>query len=239
MYLSRLELQGFKTFAKKTVLEFPRPDGSHHALTVVVGPNGSGKSNTSDAIRWCLGEQSMKLLRGKSGQDVIFSGSQGKTRANFAEVTMVIDNQDRAMPIDFSEVAITRRLYRDGDSEYLLNGKRARLSDVQLLLAEAGIGQRSYSVVGQGMIDHVLTSSPEERKIFFDDATGVRSLQIKRHQSMLKLRKAAENLVEVEMLLKEIEPHLRSLKQQVRHLEKRDQVAFELQDIQVRYYTTL
>ena len=239
MYLSRLELQGFKTFAKKTVLEFPGPNKDSHALTVVVGPNGSGKSNTSDAIRWCLGEQSMKLLRGKSGQDVIFSGSEGKSRANVAEVTMVIDNQDKAMPIDFTEVTITRRLYRDGDSEYLLNGQKARLSDVQLLLAEAGIGQRSYSVVGQGMIDHVLTSSPEERKIFFDDATGVRSLQIKRHQSMLKLRKAAENLVEVEMLLGEIEPRLRSLKRQVKRLEKRDQVAFELQDIQTRYYATL
>ncbi len=239
MYLSRLELQGFKTFAKKTILEFPAPKKSHHALTVVVGPNGSGKSNASDAIRWCLGEQSMKLLRGKSGQDVIFSGSKGKARAGFAEVTMVIDNSDGAMPIDFNEVSITRRLYRDGDSEYRLNGKKVRLADIQLLLAEAGVGQRSYSVVGQGMIDHVLTSSPEERKIFFDDATGVRSLQIKRHQSMLKLRKAAENLVEVQMLLSEIEPRLRSLKRQVRRLEKRDQVEFELRDVQSRYFGTL
>ncbi|MBT4857099.1 AAA family ATPase [Candidatus Uhrbacteria bacterium] len=239
MYLSRLELQGFKTFAKKTVLEFPPPKKDHNALTVVVGPNGSGKSNTADAIRWCLGEQSMKLLRGKSGQDVIFSGSKGKARSGFAEVTMVIDNQDGAMQIDFAEVVITRRLYRDGESGYLLNGKKVRLTDIQLLLAEAGVGQRSYSVVGQGMIDHVLTSSPEERKIFFDDATGVRSLQMKRHQSMLKLRKAAENLVEVQMLLGEIEPRLRSLKRQVRRLEKRDQVEFELKDIQQNYFGTL
>lgn len=239
MYLSRLELQGFKTFAKKTVLEFPPPKKHSNALTVIVGPNGSGKSNTSDAIRWCLGEQSIKLLRGKSGQDVIFSGSKGKARAGFAEVTMVIDNSDGAMNIDFHEVAITRRLYRDGDSEYRLNGKKVRLADIQLLLAETGVGQRSYSVVGQGMIDHVLTSSPEERKIFFDDATGVRSLQIKRHQSMLKLRKAAENLVEVQMLLNEIEPRLRSLKRQVRRLEKRDQIAFELKDVQTRYYGTM
>ena len=212
MYLTRLETQGFKTFAKKTVIEFSAPKNDLHALTVIVGPNGSGKSNLSDAIRWCLGEQSMKQLRGKKTEDIIFSGSQGKGRSGFAEVKLTFNNADKVLNIDYSEVSITRRLYRDGDSEYLLNGKRARLADIQLLLAEAGIGQRSYTVIGQGMIDHVLTSSPEERKVFFDDATGVRGLQIKRHQSMLKLRKSTENLIEVEMLLSEIEPRLRLLK---------------------------
>ncbi|MFH1711965.1 MAG: AAA family ATPase, partial [Patescibacteria group bacterium] len=239
MHLTRLEVQGFKTFAKKTVIDFLIPQKDRNPLTVIVGPNGSGKSNTADAIRWCLGEQSMRQLRGKKSEDLIFSGSKNKSRSGFAEVTMTFNNEDHAMKIDYAEVTITRRFFRDGDSIYLLNGKNARLQDIQLLLAEAGIGQRSYTVIGQGMVDHVLTSSPEERKIFFDDATGVRGLQIKRHQSMLKLKKASENLVEVEMLLAEIEPRLRSLKRQVRKLEKREVIERELHEIQVGYYGTL
>lgn len=239
MYLMRLEVQGFKTFAKKTAVEFPGAKKSHNALTVIVGPNGSGKSNLADAIRWCLGEQSMKQLRGKKTEDIIFSGSKGKARSGFAEVVMTFNNEDKAMKVDYTEVTITRRLYRDGDSEYLLNGKRSRLSDIQLLLAEAGVGQRTYSVIGQGMIDHVLTSSPEERKVFFDDATGVRGLQIKRHQSMLKLKKASENLVEVEMLLSEIEPRLRTLKRMVNRLQKREGYEVQLHELQMNYYSTL
>ncbi|EKD47067.1 MAG: hypothetical protein ACD_66C00238G0001 [uncultured bacterium] len=239
MYLQRLELQGFKTFAKKTVLDFSGPKKDHHALTVIVGPNGSGKSNIADAIRWCLGEQSMKILRGKKSDDIIFSGSIGKSRSGMAEVTMTINNEDKAMPVDFTEVVITRRLFRDGQSDYLLNGKTARLSDIQLLLAQVGVGQRSYSVVGQGMVDHVLAASPEERKVFFDDATGVRGLQIKRHQSMLKLQKTSENLAEVEMLLLEIEPRLRSLKRQIKRLEKRESIEQELHDIQNHYFGSM
>lgn len=239
MHLTRLETQGFKTFAKKTVVDFCGPKNKFHALTVIVGPNGSGKSNLSDAIRWCLGEQSMKQLRGKSTQDIIFSGSKGKGRSGFAEVKLTFDNSDKTLEVDYSEVTITRRLFRDGDSEYLLNGKQARLADIQLLLAEAGIGQRSYTVIGQGMIDHVLTSSPEERKVFFDDATGVRGLQIKRHQAMLKLRKSTENLIEVEMLLSEIEPRLRLLKRQIKRLEKRGELEEELNVLQKLYFGTL
>lgn len=239
MHLERLELQGFKTFANKTTVEFPKQKSNEHALTVIVGPNGSGKSNLSDAIRWCLGEQSMKQLRGKKSEDIIFSGSAGKGRSGFAEVSMTLNNEDKTLKVDYAQVTVTRRLYRDGESEYLLNGKKARLSDIQLMLAEAGIGQRTYTVVGQGMVDHVLTSSPEERKVFFDDATGVRGLQIKRHQSMLKLKKASENLAEVELLLHEIEPRLRSLKRQVSRLEKREKVEKELRELQAKYYRTL
>jgi chromosome segregation protein len=239
MHLSRLELQGFKTFAKKTVLEFPQPKTHDHALTVIVGPNGSGKSNLSDAIRWCLGEQSMKHLRGKKSEDIIFSGSEGKGRSGFAEVSMTFDNSQKKLGVDYSEVTVTRRLYRDGESEYLLNGQTARLADIQLLLAEAGVGQRSYTVVGQGMIDHVLTSSPEERKIFFDDATGVRGLQIKRHQAMLKLEKASQNLVEVELLLSEIEPRLKSLRRQVHKLEQREAIEKDLHARRRNYYGTM
>ncbi len=238
MYLKRLEVQGFKTFAKKTALDFPAPKPGSNPLTVIVGPNGSGKSNLADAIRWCLGEQSMKQLRGKDSQDIIFSGSEGKGRANVAEVSMTFDNDDKNMPIEAPEVTITRRLYRDGEGEYLLQGQGVRLADIQLLLAEAGVGQRSYSVIGQGMVDHVLTASPEERKIFFDDATGVRGLQIRRHQAMLKLERSAKNLSDVDALLKEIEPRLALLRRQVKRLTERERVETEYREVAVNYFAT-
>ena len=236
MFLLKLEIQGFKTFAQKTTLSFLPPKDGISPLTAVVGPNGSGKSNLSDAIRWVLGEQSLKLLRGKESQDVIFSGSAGRGRSGFAEVSLTFDNEDRTMPVDFSEVTVTRRLYRDGESEYLLNGQAARLGDIQLLLAQANVGQRSYSVIGQGMVDHILVSSPEERKAFFDDATGVKQFQIKRHDSMLKLKRTYENLTEVEMLLSEIEPRLKSLKRQVSRLAERAEVETELRALEREYY---
>ncbi len=239
MFLLKLELQGFKTFAQKTTLSFLPPKGGVSPITAVVGPNGSGKSNFSDAIRWVLGEQSLKLLRGKESQDVIFSGSEGRGRSGFAEVSMTFNNEDHTMPIDFSEVTVTRRLYRDGNSEYLLNGSAARLSDIQLLLAQANVGQRSYSVIGQGMVDHILVSSPEERKAFFDDATGVKQFQIKRHESMLKLKRTYENLAEVEMLLTEIEPRLKSLKRQVSRLQEREEVEKKLRDLEQGYFGTM
>lgn len=238
MYLSRMELQGFKTFAQKTSLVFPGPKKGDHALTVVVGPNGSGKSNIADGIRWCLGEQSMKLLRGKSAQDVIFSGAEGRSRSGFAEVSLTFDNSDHSLNVSFAEVVVTRRLYRDGESEYLLNGSVVRLADIQLLLAEAGVGQRSYSVIGQGMIDHVLTASPEDRKIFFDDATGVRGFQIKRHQALLKLQKSAENLADVEMVLRELEPRLSMLRRQIKRLNERETLTMELATLSKTYYGT-
>ncbi|MFC1787678.1 chromosome segregation SMC family protein [Patescibacteria group bacterium] len=239
MYLQKLEVQGFKTFAKKTSLSFLPPKAGSNPITSVVGPNGSGKSNLADAIRWVLGEQSLKLLRGKKSEDVIFSGSEGKTRSGFAEVSITLNNEDKTMPIEFSEVTITRRLYRDGQSDYLLNDRSTRLSDIHLLLAQANVGQKSYSVIGQGMVDHILVSTPEERKAFFDDATGVKQFQIKRHESMLKLKRTYENLSEVEMLLREIEPRLRSLKRQVSRLEKREQVETQLRAMEAAYYGTL
>ncbi len=239
MYLSRMDIQGFKTFAQKTNLVFPAPKEKNHAVTVVVGPNGSGKSNIADAIRWCLGEQSMKLLRGKRAEDIIFSGSEGRTRSGFAEVSLTFDNSDKSLNISFNEVVITRRLYRDGESNYLLNGQEVRLADIQLLLAEAGVGQRSYSVIGQGMIDQVLAASPEERKIFFDDATGVRGLQMKRHQALLKLQKSAENLADVEMVLRELEPRLTLLRRQVKRLNEREAIAKEHGEVSKAYYSTL
>ncbi len=239
MHLERLEIQGFKTFAKKTVLTFLPPKEKRFPVTAIVGPNGSGKSNSADAIRWVLGEQSLKLLRGKQSDDVIFSGSQGKGRAGFAEVSITLNNEDGLMPIDYRRVAITRRLYRDGTSQYLLNEATVRLADIQLLLAQSNIGQRSYSVIGQGMVDHILVATAEERKSFFDDATGVKQFQIKRHESLLKLKRTLDNLADVEMVLKEIEPRMRSLKRQVSRLEQREEVERELREQEKHYYGSL
>ena len=239
MHVIRLEVQGFKTFAKKTTLQFLPPTTEGHGITSIVGPNGSGKSNIADAIRWVLGEQSMKLLRGKKSEDIIFSGSKGRSRSGFAEVAITLDNQDYSMPVDASEVMITRRLFRDGQSEYLVNNRNVRLADIHLLLAEANVGQQSYCVIGQGMVDHILLSTPEERKAFFDDATGVKPLQLKRHQALLKLRKTYENLSEAHLLLAEISPRLRSLKRQVLRLEKRESLEKELHELEQEYYGTL
>ncbi len=239
MYLSRITLQGFKTFAEKTILDLPEPTSDHRPLTVVVGPNGSGKSNLSDAIRWCLGEQSLKSLRGKEAQDVIFSGAEGRGRSGFAEVLLTFSHVPEHLAGGASEVMLGRRLYRDGESVYLFQGEEVRLQDVQMFLAEAGVGQRSYAVIGQGTIDHVLLASPEERKAFFDDAAGVRSFHMKRHQAMLKLQKASEHLAEVEMVLAELEPRVALLQRQVKNLQERDDVERRFYDSARAYYGSL
>ncbi len=239
MYLSRIDIQGFKTFAQKTTLHFPKPTVDHKPLTVIVGPNGSGKSNLADAIRWCLGEQSLKHIRGKEAQDVIFSGSSGKARSGFAEVVLTFENTEGNVPGNAAEITIARRLYRDGESAYLLNGEETRLQDIQFFLAEAGVGQRSYAVIGQGMIDQIIVASPEERKQFFDDATGVRGFQMKRHQAVLKLDRASQNLAEVEMLLGELEPRLALLCRQVKKLDERALIEEQFTQAAVQYYGTL
>lgn len=235
MYLRRLELQGFKTFAQKTVLEFVPETGGRRGLTAIVGPNGSGKSNTADAIRWVMGEQSMKLLRGKKSEDVIFSGSEKKSRAGFAEVSLTLVNDDKP-DIELAEIVVTRRLYRDGQSEYEVNRQSARLTDVALLLAQAGIGQRTYSVIGQGMVDAVLVASPAERKEFFDEAAGLRPFQLKRQSSMNKLDGTKENLKQAELLLREIGPRLASLERQAKRLQERDGLQQELQGLERQYF---
>src|SRR3989338_3630937 len=154
MYLRKLEVHGFKSFAKKTVLEF------EPGITSVVGPNGSGKSNIADALRWVFGEQSMKLLRSKKAEDIIFAGSDQKARAGVSEVQVAIDNTDRIMPLDYGEVVIARRMYRDGNSEYLINGSAVRLLDIEELMAKSGFAHSSYHVIGQGMIDALILGGP-------------------------------------------------------------------------------
>jgi chromosome segregation ATPase len=235
MHLRRLEIQGFKTFANKTTVEFVYEVSGKRGLTAIIGPNGSGKSNIADAIRWVMGEQSMKLLRSKKSEDVIFSGSAKKPRAGFAEVNLILVNDDKP-EIDLPEIVITRRLYRDGESEYEINKQGVRLADVVLLLAQCGIGQRTYSVIGQGMVDAVLVASPSERKEFFDEAAGLRPFQLKRHSSMNKLDATKENLKQADALLREIEPRLTSLERQVKRLKEREGIEQELRSIERRYF---
>lgn len=244
MYLEKLEIQGFKSFANKNTLVFPGMiDKDKRGLTAIVGPNGSGKSNIADAIRWVLGEQSMKMLRGKRSEDVIFSGSDKKGKLSMSEVSLFLNNEDSAhggagqrAPIDYSQVILTRRIYRDGGSEYLLNNNRVRLVDVQILLAKANFGQKTYSVIGQGMVEGFLNTSLAERKEFFDEATGVKQFQIKRDESLNKLRASLENLNQAQMLLTEIEPHLKSLTRQMNKLQKRGEIEAELKKLQTVYY---
>jgi len=233
MYLQKLEIQGFKSFGYKTAMEF-KP-----GITCIVGPNGSGKSNIADAVRWVMGEQSIKLLRGKKSDDVIFAGSSKKTRLSLAEVSLHINNEDHAMPIDYGEVVITRRIYRNGEGEYLINKNPVRLQDVALLLARSNFGQKTYAVIGQGMIDSVLSASPTERKNLFDEAAGVRQFQIKKEQAILKLDRTKENLKQADILIQEIGPRVRSLTRQVRKLEKREEIEKNLREIQTKYFGIL
>ncbi len=233
MYLQKLEIQGFKSFAHKVTLTFNR------GITSIVGPNGSGKSNVSDSVRWVLGEQSMKLLRGKKAEDVIFAGSDKKNRLGAAEVSLFVNNEDGRAPVDASEIVITRKVFRSGESEYSMNGRPTRLTDIALLLAKSSFGQRSYSIIGQGMIDEVLAATPQGRKVFFDEAAGVRAFQIKKEQAEGKLDQTRENLERVDLLVKEIEPRLRSLTRQVKRLEQRSEIEVELRTEQLAYYRDL
>lgn len=238
MFLQKLELQGFKSFANKTVFEFPNPSKGQ-SITAIVGPNGSGKSCVADSIRWVLGEQSLKLLRGKKSTDVIFSGSEKKARSGFAEVTIYLDNSSRRAPVDFTEMAISRRLYQNGENEYFLNKARIRLQDIILLLAQANFGQRAYSVIGQGMVDAVLAETPRERKDFFDEAAGVKQFQLKRQASLNKLHLTEENLRQADALLLEIRPRLSTLSRHVKKLDQFDELKGRLHSLEHSYYGTL
>jgi len=240
MFLEKLEIQGFKSFANKNTLIFPGMLGENQrGITSIVGPNGSGKSNIADAVRWALGEQSMKTLRGKKSEDIIFSGTDKKGRLSMAEVSLFLNNEDHKATIDYSQVILTRRIYRDGESEYLINQARVRLSDVQILLAKSNFGQKTYSVIGQGMVEGFLNTTLSERKEFFDEATGVKQFQIKRDDSLNKLIHSYENLNQASMLLSEIEPRLKSLTRQVNKLKKRDEIEAELKELQKNYYSKL
>lgn len=167
MFLKSIEIRGFKSFADKTELSFKK------GVTAVVGPNGSGKSNISDAVRWVLGEQSVKTLRGGKMEDIIFAGTQFRKPLGLAQVSLTLDNSDSKLPIDYSDVTISRRLYRNGDSEYLINSNTCRLKDIQELFMDTGIGKDGYSLIGQGKIDAILSGRPEDRRALFEEAAGI------------------------------------------------------------------
>ncbi len=233
MYLKSLEITGFKSFARKTTLKF------NQSITAIVGPNGSGKSNIADALRWVMGEQSIKTLRGKKSEDVIFSGSDKKSRLGMAEVSLKLDNSDHQAPIDYSELVITRRIFRNGESEYLINNHKTRLSDINLLLTQANFGHRTYSVIGQGMIDNFLISTPQERKEFFEEATGVKQYQIKKQHGLKKLASVWQNINTLKIKLNEIQPRLKLLTKQVNKLKKRQLLENELNQLKIKYYSSL
>ena len=238
MFLKRIEIVGFKSFARKTVLEFSGADESF-PITAVVGPNGSGKSNVADAIRWAIGEQSAKHLRGKKSEDVIFAGTDKKSRLGSASVSLFFENKDKRIPIEYEEVVITRRLFRSGESEYRINDARVRLLDITDLLARASIGRDSSSVITQGMSDAVLLASPLERRIFLEEAAGVKQYRIEKERAIKKLQTTTENVAQVEALLREIEPHLKNLRKQAEKSLRRKDVADALHKKQLLRFSFL
>ncbi len=222
MRLKQLDLLGYKTFAAET--QFAFDDG----ITAIVGPNGSGKSNVADAIRWVLGEQSFSLLRAKKGEDMIFSGSEKRARMGMAEVTLTFDNSDGWLPIEFSEVTLTRRAYRSGENEYLLNGSRVRLRDIADLLGASGLSRRTYTVIGQGLIDTALSLRPQERRELIQEAAGLALYQGRRADAINKLDETRANLLRVNDLTAEIEPRLKRLKRQAERADEYEQIRQQL-----------
>ena len=207
MYFKRIEMHGFKSFAEPVVIDF------HPGVTCIVGPNGSGKSNISDAIRWVLGEQSPKMLRGGKMEEVIFNGTASRKSRGMAEVTLVIDNSTGILPIDYNEVAITRRMYRSGESEYLINNNQCRLRDIRELIMDTGIGVDGYSIIGQGKIQNIVEGKPDERREIFEESAGVVLYKTRKHEAERKLANAQINLDRVNDIIGEIEGRIDGLKE--------------------------
>lgn len=222
MFLKRIELTGFKSFADKTEMEFVR------GITAVVGPNGSGKSNISDGIRWVLGEQSAKSLRGGKMEDIIFAGSDARKAVNYGEVSLTLDNEDHTLPLDFSEVTVTRRVHRSGDSEYLINKQSCRLKDITELFMDTGIGREAYSIIGQGRIEEILSTRSEDRRGIFEEASGIVKYKSRKKDASRKLDDTEQNLLRIHDLISELEDQIGPLKDQsekaIRFKELREQL---------------
>lgn len=227
MYLKRLELVGFKSFAERTVLEFGP------GLTAVVGPNGSGKSNISDAIRWVLGEGNARELRGAKMEDVIFAGAEGKRALGYAEVSLVLDNSDGRLPLEYTEVMITRRIDRAGDSEYFINRNPCRLRDIHDLFLDTGVGKENYSVVGQGRIDEILLAKPEDRRAIFEEAAGITRYKVRKREAARKLDETEQNLLRLGDLIGELESRLEELAAQAEKTRQYNTLAGELSDLEI------
>lgn len=208
MHLDKIEIHGFKSFADATTLQIPL------GITGIIGPNGSGKSNIADAIRWVLGEQSARSLRGSKMEDIIFSGTDKRKSLGYAEVALTIKNSEKKLPIEYTDVCVKRRIYRSGESEYFINGSPCRLKDIQELFMDTGIGKEGYSIIGQGQIDRVLTSKPEERRALFEEAAGIYKYKVRRQEAERKLEKERDNLVRVEDIIHELETQLTPLEEE-------------------------
>ena len=227
MYLKRLEMYGFKSFADKTVLDFMP------GLTTVIGPNGSGKSNISDCIRWVLGEQSLKSLRGAKSEDIIFAGTQNRKPLGYAEASLVLDNSDSKLPIEFNEVIVTRRIYRTGESGYFINKTPCRLKDVLELFMDTGIGRDGYSIIGQGKIDEILSNKSEDRRRIFEEAAGIVKYRVRKVESEKKLEQTKLNLLRINDIISEIENNIGPLKNQSEKAKKYLSLRDELKNIEV------
>ncbi|MEK7099076.1 MAG: AAA family ATPase [Patescibacteria group bacterium] len=235
MYLKRLELSGFKSFAKTTVLLFPS------RVVAIVGPNGSGKSNITEAIRWALGEQSMKILRGKKGEDLVWNGSPppsgGVPRMGKASVSLTFENENRSIPVDFSEVTLTRKIFRDGANEYFINDSTVRLKDIVELIARMGLGEQKHNIISQGEVDRLLLVTPMTRREMLEEALGLRVWQLKKNEAERKLEATQRNMEQADAVLRELTPHLKFLRLQVKRAEARESTRRELADMERVYVT--
>ncbi|MNO44855.1 Chromosome partition protein Smc [compost metagenome] len=230
MFLKRIELAGFKSFADKTEMEFVR------GITAVVGPNGSGKSNISDGIRWVLGEQSAKSLRGGKMEDIIFAGSDARKAVNYGEVSLTLDNSDHALPLDFSEVTVTRRVHRSGDSEYMINKQSCRLKDITELFMDTGIGKEAYSIIGQGRIEEILSTRSEDRRGIFEEASGIVKYKSRKRDARRKLDDTEQNLLRIHDLVSELEDQIGPLKEQSEKALKYKELREQLKTKEISLY---
>ena len=230
MYLKRLELKGFKSFPNKTDIEF------NNGITSIVGPNGSGKSNILDSIRWVFGEQSIKSLRGEKLEDVIFTGSENKNAMNYCEVSIVINNSDNEIELDFSEINIKRRAYKSGESEFFLNNKLCRLKDIKELLLDTGIGKDSYSIIEQGKVDEILSNNPQNRRKVFDEACKIAKFRYKKQESEKNLKIAKDNLERINDIYIEIKNQINPLKIQMEKAREFLNLSEKLKEIEINKY---
>ena len=230
MYLKSIEVQGFKSFANKILFEF------HNGITGIVGPNGSGKSNVADAVRWVLGEQRIRQLRGASMQDVIFSGTETRKPQGFAYVAITLDNSDHQLAIDYDQVTVARRIYRSGESEYLINGSACRLKDINELFYDTGIGKEGYSIIGQGQIDKILSGKPEDRRELFDEAAGIVKFKRRKAIAQKKLEDEKQNLVRVNDILSELEKQVGPLAKQSETAREYLRLKEELKNYEVNVF---
>ena len=228
MFLKRVEIIGFKSFAERIGIDFVP------GVTAIVGPNGSGKSNITDAIRWVLGEQSAKSLRGAKMEDVIFAGSDSRKPLNYAEVTLILDNTNGLFPLDYTEISVSRRVFRSGESNYLLNGQQCRLKDINDVFMDSGLGKEAFSIISQGRVDEILNSRAEDRRSIFDEAAGVLKYKTRKRKAEHKLFETEDNLDRVLDILKELDTRIGPLEKNAEAAERHQLLSTEIREADVR-----